>query len=78
MQKRVTANGNGNLTELSKFVLTETNGNGTFKNLLNGNERKWNSVNGIPFLFPFADCTNGISPSVKACRSVRQLTETEF
>ena len=51
--------------ELSKFVLMEMNGNGTFKNFLNGNEWKQNSINGIlfngiPFPFPFANCTNGI------------------
>ena len=44
MQKYAAANGNGNLTELSKFVLMEMNGNGTFENFLNGNEQKQNSV----------------------------------
>ena len=83
MRKHTATNRNGNLTELSKFVLMEMNGNGTFENFLNGNEWKWNSVNGIPFNgillpFPFADRTNRISPSVKACGSMRQLTETEI
>ena len=82
MQKHAAANRNGNLTELLKFVLTETNGNVTFKNFLNGNERKRNSINemngnGTPFPFPFSDHTNGIPPSIKACGSMRQLTEME-
>ena len=69
MRKHAAANGNGKSTELSRFVLTETNGNGTFKNFPNGNERKQNSVNGIPingilFPFPFADRTNGIPQAV--------------
>ena len=55
-------------TELSKIFLTEMNGNGI-------------PLNGIPFNgipFPFADRTNGISPSVKAYGSMRQLTEMEI
>ena len=55
MRKHVAAYGNGNLMELLKFVLTETNGNRTFKNFLNGSKRKRNSINGIPFSFSFAD-----------------------
>ena len=53
--------------ELSKFFLTEMNGNGTFKIFLmktNGNGIPLNVIlfllNGIPFPFPFADHTNGI------------------
>ena len=40
MRKHAAANGNRKLTELSKFILTETNRNGTFENYLNGNEWK--------------------------------------
>ena len=64
MRKHAAANENGKLMELSKFVLTEMNGNGSFKNFLNGNKRKGNSVNGILFPFPFADRTNGIPQAV--------------
>ena len=60
MRKHAAANGNGKLTELLKFVLMEMDRNVTFKNFLNGNEWKWNSVNGIPFSFPFTDHTNRI------------------
>ena len=67
MRKHAAANQKGKLMELSKFILTEMNENGTFKNFLNGNEWKWNSINGIPFNgipFPFTDRTNGIPQAV--------------
>ena len=61
--------------ELSKFVLTETELSKIFLMETNGNGIP---LNGIPFLFPFADRTNGISPCIKACGSMRQLTEMEI
>ena len=44
MWKYRAINGNGILTELSKFVLMETNRNGTLKNFLNRNKWQWNSI----------------------------------
>ena len=61
MQKHAAANRKGNLSELSKFVLTETNGNGTFKNFFNGNGIPFN---GVLFPLPFADRTYGIPQAV--------------
>ena len=57
-------------TDLPKTCLTETNGNGIPLNAI--------PFNGIPFPFPFADRTNGILYSIKACGSMQQLMETEI
>ena len=58
-QKHGAINRNGILTELSRFVLTEMNRNGTFNIFLNSNKRKGNFVK-----------ENSVSVSVPADRTL--------